>query len=139
MPSPQEHPTPPPESGKAHLARQGGLYLFVGVTSALIELVLFQALYQFGVLGVELANIVAVVVSTTYNFTLNGRVTFQAQGNKAWCLVKYLILFAFNTTFTTVTIAWLVGAGVSSLVAKLATMCCVVLWNFVLYRKVVFK
>lgn len=120
------------------IAHQGVLYIFVGVTSALVEVVLFQVLYQFGILSIELSNVVALMVSTSYNFLLNGRVTFQAQGNKAKCLVKYLILFAFNVAFTTMAIAWLVSMGWDSLIAKLATMCCVVLWNFVLYRKVVF-
>ena len=51
----------------------------------------------------------------------------------------YLILFAFNMAFSTLAISWLVGFGVHSILAKLATMVCITLWNFVLYRKVIFK
>lgn len=124
--------------GASTVARQGFFYLVVGITSALIELVLFQVLYRLGICSVEASNIIALVCSTTYNFILNGRVTFKGVRNPAWSLVKYLILFAFNMTFTTFAISWLVGMGWDSLIAKLCTMACVVLWNFVLYRKVVF-
>ena len=51
----------------------------------------------------------------------------------------YLVLFAFNTTFSTLAITWLVSLGLHSAVAKLMTMVCIVMWNFVLYRKVIFK
>jgi putative flippase GtrA len=120
------------------LLRQGFLYVVVGTSSALIELVLFQVLYTIVGINYAAANITALVTSTAYNFLLNGRITFKGVTNKLWCLVKYLILFAFNTTFTTLAIGFLLGYGWPSLIAKLATMCCVVLWNFVLYRKVIF-
>ncbi|WP_165251902.1 GtrA family protein [Adlercreutzia sp. ZJ304] len=129
-------------TGNAHaktsILRQGALYIFVGVSSALIELILFQLLYHFEILNVELSNIVAVVIATIYNFLLNGTVTFKGTKNPLLSLVKYLLLFAFNLAFTTITISFLVSIGWDSLIAKLITMACVVLWNFVLYRKVVF-
>lgn len=131
----EERSNDPPASS---IGRQGVLYLLVGASSALIEILTFQTLFTLGIFSIEFSNIIAVVVSTIYNFLLNGRVTFKAQGNKFLCLVKYLALFFFNLCFTTIMISWLVSIGWSSLVAKLFTMCCVVLWNFVLYRKFVF-
>lgn len=120
------------------IVRQGGLYLFVGITSALIEVLLFQLLYRTGILGIELSNIVSVVVATAYNFVLNGRVTFQSQSNKLLSLVKYLLLLVANTTITTFAIKYLVEIGLDSLVAKIIMMVCVACWNFFLYRKFVF-
>lgn len=120
------------------IGRQGILYLIVGVSSALIEVVVFQSLYVFGLLSVGMSNVVAVVLSTAYNFMLNGRITFRAQGNKVLSLVKYLMLLLFNICFTTFSISWLVSMGCESLIAKIGTMGCVALWNFVLYRKFVF-
>lgn len=125
--------------GKREFAKQGSLYLVVGAGTALLELVLFQALYGFGVLPVAAANVVAVVVSTALNFLVNGTVTFKGAKNPLFALAKYLILFAFNTCFSTTVISLAVSAGCPSLLAKLATMACIVCWNFVLYRKVVFK
>jgi putative flippase GtrA len=126
------------DAEKKKLLHQGFFYLVVGITSALIELVLFQVLYTLIGLDYAPSNIIALTTSTAYNFVLNGRVTFKGVQNKVRCLIKYLLLFAFNTTFTTCAIGFLLGFGWPSIIAKLCTMACVVLWNFVLYRKVIF-
>lgn len=113
-------------------------YLVVGGSSAAIELVLFQLFSAgFGV-AVAYANIAAVVISTVFNFLVNRNVTFKSTANPARSLVLYLLLFAFNTTFSTTVIAFAASYGVYPLAAKLFTMACIVLWNFVLYRKVIF-
>ncbi len=121
------------------LVKQAASYLLVGGSSALIELTLFQALYALTPISIAAANIIAVIASTVFNFTVNRSVTFKSAGNPMRSLVLYLILFAFNMTFSTLAIAWMVSLGVHSVIAKLATMACIVLWNFVLYRKVIFK
>ena len=71
--------------------------------------------------------------------TMNRCSAFKSSANPARSLMLYLVLFAFNTTFSTLAITWLVGLGIHSAVAKLMTMVCIVMWNFVLYRKVIFK
>ena len=115
------------------------LYLLAGGGSALLELVLFQGLYQLAGLPIEPSNVIAVVTATALNFLVNRNVTFKSTSNPVRSLALYVLLFAFNTTFSTLAIRALVDVGWPSLVAKLATMVCIVLWNFVLYRKVVFK
>ena len=131
--------TPQASGEKRNVVKQAVSYLLVGGSSALIELVLFQGLYAMVHLGVAPANIIAVIASTVFNFTVNRSVTFKSTGNPVRSLVLYLILFAFNMTFSPLAISWLVGFGVHSILAKLATMVCITLWNFVLYRKVIFK
>lgn len=114
-------------------------YLMVGGSSAIIELGLFQLLSAaFGV-DLRIANVTAVVIATVFNFLVNRNVTFKSTSNPARSLALYLALFAANTTFSTVTIDLLAGVGVYPLLAKVGTMACIVLWNFVLYKKVVFK
>ena len=49
------------------------------------------------------------------------------------------MLFLFNTTFSTLTITWLTSLGLYPFIAKILTMACVIMWNFVLYRKFIFK
>ena len=120
------------------IAKQGILYLLIGAGTALLELGLFQLLFLIVGLPVEASNIIAVVVATACNFALNGTVTFKGSTNLIRSIVLYALLFLFNTAFSTLVIAWLVDIGVTSLFAKLATMVCIVCWNFVLYRKVVF-
>lgn len=123
-------------SGKT--IKQGITYLLVGGSTALLELVLFQILYQFTALGPAFSNIIAVVVSTACNFLLNGFVTFQSSSNLVRSIVLYVLLFLFNLFFSTTVITLLVDIGCLPLLAKLATMVCIVCWNFILYKKVVF-
>ncbi len=124
---------------KRGIAKQGIVYLLTGAGTALLELVVFEALFTFLGVNVVASNIIAVVIATATNFLINGTVTFKGSNNPVASLVKYLVLFAFNTTFSTVAISVLVDCGVLSILAKLATMVCIVCWNFVLYKKVVFK
>lgn len=119
-------------------AKQGIGYLLVGCGSALIELGLFQILYSPVGLNVSIANIVAVFCATAFNFLTNQRVTFKSALNPVQSLARYLLLFAFNTTFTTCAITYLVSLGLNGLIAKFGTMCCVVCWNFFLYKSFVF-
>ena len=113
--------------------------MMVGGSSAAIELVLFQLLSAVFAIPLAAANVTAVVVSTVFNFLVNRNVTFKSTSNPLRSLVLYLILFALNTTFSTVVISLLAAHGVYPLVAKVCTMACIVLWNFVLYKKIIFK
>ncbi len=113
-------------------------YGAVGITSAAIELVIFQVLSAVVHVALAWSNIIAVVLSTTFNFIASRKLTFKSTANPVRSLVLYLLLFAFNTTFTTTGISLLSSWGVYPLLAKIATMACVVLWNFVLYKKVIF-
>lgn len=82
--------------------------------------------------------IVAVVCATAFNFFTNQRVTFKSALNPVQSLARCLLLFAFNTTFTTCAITHLVSLGFNGLIAKFGTVCCVVCWNFFLYKSFVF-
>ena len=124
-----------PRSTKA----SGLLYLVVGGSTALLELVLFQALYALASWSIPAANVTAVVVATATNFALNRNVTFKSTANPLLSLVKYLVLFAFNTAFSTIAISLFSSMGAPAVAVKLATMACIVIWNFFLYRNVVFK
>lgn len=114
-------------------------YVLVGGSSAVIELLLFQLLSAVCGVPITYSNVIAVVVATAFNFLMSRNVTFKSTSNPARSLVLYLILFAFNTTFSTTFIAFLASCGVYPLLAKACSMACIVLWNFVLYRKVIFK
>ena len=114
-------------------------YVVVGASSAAIELAIFQVLSAVLGLALTYSNVIAVVISTTFNFLMSRNVTFKSTSNPVRSLVLYLLLFAFNTTFSTVCISFLAAQGIYPLVAKVCTMACIVLWNFVLYKKVVFK
>lgn len=113
-------------------------YLFVGGISALIELCAFQFLYLIASWDVFPANTVAITLSTTFNFLANRSFTFSSTKKPIRSLLFYILLFCINASITSFAIAWLLSIGWHPILAKLLTMACVVCWNFVLYRKLIF-
>ncbi len=120
-------------------ARQGLWYLFVGGSSALLELAIFQGLYSLAGLAVAPANIVAVVIATVYNFLMNRSVTFRSTSNPLRSLVLYLLLFAANLALSTWAIGAMIALGIPSTIAKLVTQVAIATWNFFIYKAVVFR
>lgn len=124
---------------RARAEKQGIAYLAVGAGTALFELAFFQLLYKLFHCPLGISNIIATVVATASNFLLNRSVTFKSTSNPLRSLVLYCLLFLANTAISTVAIEALVAKGVMSAIAKLVMQCCVVVWNFFLYRLVIFK
>jgi putative flippase GtrA len=114
-------------------------YLAVGATSAAMEMGLFIVLGEALGVNVRLANIIALATATFYNFMMSRAYTFKGTGNPLRSAALYFMLFIFNQAFSTTAIVLLIGQGAPPALAKLATMACIVTWNFVLYRKLVFK
>lgn len=123
---------------KYQTLKQAILYLLVGGSSALIELVLFYTLSDVFSASLTLSNVAAVIIATAFNFIVNGTVTFKSASSLSRSVILYLILFCFNTIFSTVVINYLASMGLPAIFAKIITMACIVLWNFVLYKKVIF-
>lgn len=113
-------------------------YLAVGGGTALLELIIFSVLYYALALDPAISNIIAVLIATATNFLLNGTVTFRGSSNLLRSVILYILLFLFNTCFSTATISYFVNAGLPALGVKLFTMVCIVIWNYVLYKRVVF-
>ena len=124
---------------QANTPKQLIAYLAIGGGTALLELGIFQALITFLNVDVAIANIIALIVSTTTNFCLNGFVNFKMNSNPLMAAIKYLLLFAANMIFSTFTIKFLSDLGAIPIVVKLITMAMMTTWNFYLYKKVVFK
>ena len=128
------------DASKPSLLGHGVKYVLVGGSSAVIELAVFQGLLSVAHLPIELSNIAAICCSTVFNFLMNRNFTFKSTSNPLRSLVLYVILFAFNTTLTTTVLSFVVSAfGWNPTISKIITMACVVAWNFVLYRKVIFR
>lgn len=114
-------------------------YLLVGGTSALGELVIFQTAYAVLHLPPYLANIVALIAANIYTFLLNRNVTFSSTSKPVRSLALYLCLLLFNTVITSILITLFVETlGINSVIAKLSTQVMTTLWNFFIYRKVIF-
>lgn len=134
----ETYPERPASSATIHRAKQIVSYLGVGIGTAALEFLLFQFLYLVCHVNVSVSNIVAVLVATICNFALNGTITFRKTSNYMRSLVLYILLFLFNTLFSTAAITFFVNQGAPAAIVKIITMLCIVVWNFFLYKKVVF-
>ena len=118
---------------------QGKRYIVVGLASALLELVIFILLYQFAHIMAAWASPISLLCSTALNFTLSRNWSFKGGSSILRSFVLYIILLCANSIFTSIATQFLVECGLAALFAKLLTMGCIVIWNFFLYRKVVFR
>lgn len=121
------------------MGKQFGKYLLVGGSTALLELLLYTFFRKIIYLDLSISNIAAVFIATVFNFIINRGWAFKNSSNIYRSIVLYIILFIANTTFSTNAIVFMVRLGVLDIIAKFITMCMITLWNFILYRKVIFK
>jgi len=128
----------PDSSDEPSVFAQGARYVLVGGTSAALELGIFWVLHHPVHFDVRLSNIIAVVIATVFNFILNRTWTFNATSHVMRSAVLYLIIWSLNLLFTTSVIYFANKHGFSPDIAKFFTMALVTLWNFQLWRKVVF-
>lgn len=124
---------------RSSVLTQGKRYIAVGLASALLELVIFLLLYQFAHITATWASPISLLCSTALNFTLSKNWSFKGGSSMMRSFGLYIILLCANSIFTSIATQFLVECGLPALFAKLLTMGCVVVWNFFLYRKVVFR
>ncbi len=123
--------------------RQMARYLTVGFSTAAIEFGLFALCDKVFGLPVPVSNFIAMGIAVVVNFTATRFWTFGGGATTAKQTVRslwmYAILFVCNNIATSLLITLFIGWGIGSLVAKFITMGLVVAWNFVIYRKIIFR
>lgn len=115
-------------------------YIVTGVSSAAIE---FTLLYIFkGVAGFSIiaANSIALTIVFWYNFLMNRLWSFKSTMKLSRQLPMYLVLFVFNLGASDL-IMYLLAEKfqMQYLIAKALAIGAVVSWNFILYRKVIYR
>ncbi len=115
-------------------------YVIVGVSSVAIDislLVIFVDIISINPTVVVVLNQAFVL---GFNFTLNKKWSFGSAGKTHHELVRYLILAAWNYLFSVG--AMYVGNeqwGIHHLIVRIASIACMVLWNFALFRFWVYR
>ena len=103
------------------------------------ETVLFQYL-SFTVTGIKLAQWLSLFIAFWYCFVLNRRWSFKSHGNPLRQLLFNTILLFINMYVTGHIVSFLITSlSFPYVAAKVFTICIAALWNFVLYRKVIYK
>lgn len=115
-------------------------YLFVGGLTFIVEFASFLLLREFVSLSVSASQIVSYSLALVFNFTCLRRFVFSAGSpSSRRQLGRYLLLVIFNLIVSTLLIRWLVHVGLPPAVAKLGTIALVAVWNFIIYKRFVFR
>lgn len=116
-------------------------YVAVGVGSFVIDYGGFAILHIFFGIWYIAAAALSQLCALVFNFTLNRQWTFDAHADEtSGQLKRYIILQILNYTFSLTLLYFLVHkANLQPLIAKFATLGCIVLWNFLAYKHFVYK
>jgi len=126
-------------------------YFIVGIVGFILEYALFILLRDKLRINELLSNIMVYTVIFWFNFLLNKFFSFRSRNNfkSHRQLLYYGILFVFNLTvgnillFSGIRYLLVLGFGEGSwpvlYLPKILIMFFIVSWNFVLYKKVIYK
>lgn len=113
-------------------------YLITGGSAALVEFGLFILLVHTG-LPLVLSNVISFSAGFITSFLMNRQWVFKANGRTVRQLSLYGILAAANVVLSSSIIYILTShASVIPSIAKVMTMGLIVLWNYILFSKVIF-
>ena len=119
---------------------QFGKYLITGFLSFGLQYLIFVVLYRIAGLWYVFASLTAYIIVFLFNFLMNAYWSFKSKGNLKNKLRLYSILFAFNLVLTYILLRVLTEVlGITPMLSTLAVMGTVVLWNFVIYKKVIYR
>lgn len=124
-------------------------YIFVGVFCFTIEYTLFIILRNVMTIGEVLVNVIVYTIIFWLNFLLNRFFSFRSKSDFNRQLFLYGLLFFFNLVVGNV----LLFSGIRSLLVllsgegswpvlylpKILIMFFIISWNFILYKKVIYK
>lgn len=118
-------------------------YLFVGVTSLGVDYVLLIFCYRVLGFDLPLATTLGFVVGLFVNFLLNKFWSFHDTDRSTKHSFRqaalYGVLVGFNLAFTNIFILATHQLGIAPEISKIITTALTTLWNFVLYKKIIFK
>ncbi|HHV58702.1 MAG TPA: GtrA family protein [Clostridiaceae bacterium] len=115
-------------------------YFITGCLSFALEYSIFTLLFQVIRLWYITANTIAYIIIFWFNFLLNRYWSFKSRENIKKQLVLYGCLFFINI-FATNGLMYLLSdmAGIPPQISKVLIMGAVVSWNFVIYKKIIYR
>lgn len=105
-------------------------YMFFGGTAFAMDFALLWLFVSYFSLAPWFGAILAFVFATTYAFYTQKNYTFQSRALTQYALIRYLILWAANVTFTSVVVELFHHLFDLYLVGKVVTVVLTTLWNF---------
>lgn len=119
-------------------------YLLVGSGAFLVEYVSFYILYNSLSAKVVAANSLSFIAGLLFSFSFNRQWAFKKyeynyQKNLSHQFSIYLGLAIFNLLASNVIVVVLQQLSVNPLLGKIVAIAFIAAWNFVLFRKIIFK
>lgn len=118
-------------------------YIIVGVGSLVVDYGLLLFGYHVLNLDLAVATTAGFIAGMLANFLLNKFWAFGDTGHtakrSALQMTMYVGLVIFNLLFTNVFVIFLQNNNVGPEVSKIASTAMITLWNFIIYKKIIFK
>ncbi len=115
-------------------------YFVVGISGFVIDIgTLYLFTTQFGI-NPTLAVVYNQLLVMGYNFTLNKYWSFQNTALPHKQFIRYLILAGANYLFS-IAVMYVANQvfGMNEIIVRVATIAVMTLWNFVIYKKWVYR
>lgn len=125
-------------------------FLCIGVLNTLVDISIYTALVANGWLPIFFANIISTSAGIACSYTLNRRFTFKSNASSRKMFVMFFIITAFGLWILQPIVIWSYGHIISDsqlspwhyvnvLIPKMIATVVTLVWNFVLYDKLVFR
>ncbi len=132
-------------------------YIAIGLSAVLVEFLSFTflmmieidghdmahiflfPLFDYTVTGTNLCQSVSMLLGTIFSYTMNRKWSFKTKNPILPEITRFGILFIFNLIVTNIVIRLLQMTGLEDLICKICVQSMMVLWNFLIYKLVIFK
>lgn len=128
-----------------------GRYLVVGVTTNLLDIVLFSFLLRilhvgglkvggFELFPYQVVQSISYTTSVILNYSLNRKWSFQSKGAKRWQIIRYILMLIINYLVSILIITFLVEKfGFWEELAKFISIGAIISWNFFALKYFVYQ
>lgn len=117
-------------------------YVIVGGVSLIADYGSLLLMYRVFGIDLPVATLISFLFGLSVNFILNKQWSFGAASNVQETtrqVLLYLLLVAFNTFFTVYAVLALNNAGMPPEISKPLCVAVITLWNYLLYKRVIFR
>lgn len=116
-------------------------YLTSGLIAFIVDYGLLLFTYYVLRLPLPLSTSIGFVSGLVLSFQINRKWVYGKSGRDRHPirqLIEYSLLVALNYIFTVLSINWLNDKGVSPVVSKIIIMALIVIWNYLIFSKLIF-
>jgi putative flippase GtrA len=115
-------------------------YLVSGISAFAVEYLTFQLFLNIFDIQKFISNSIAMFIGFWFSFLLNRFWSFESKENFIKQLSLYSVLFLINLIISnSLMFVFTDRLGISPSISKIIIMGMIVAWNFVLYKKVIYK